>query len=189
VAKDTLDDLDDDELFEQLAETKDELFRLRFQHATGQLTNYRRLGQTRRTIARLETEVRAREIAAAEAEDAADGADGADEEARESAASRLRRLRRRKSERPAPQPTEEAPSDEVDVEDATTVDDTNAEGVEELENEGDDEAEPFEDELEDEEEPAAKPRRRLGRRRRQAEAIADDETTDVGDVDTAEEKP
>ena len=46
---------------------KDELFKLRFQNATGQLSNYARLGQVRRSIARLETELRAREIAAAEA--------------------------------------------------------------------------------------------------------------------------
>jgi large subunit ribosomal protein L29 len=60
-------ELDADELVAKLAEAKDELFKLRFQNATGQLTNYARLGQVRKTIARLETELRAREIAAAEA--------------------------------------------------------------------------------------------------------------------------
>ena len=40
---------------------------MRFQLATGQLTNYTRIGQVRKDIARLETELRAREIAAAEA--------------------------------------------------------------------------------------------------------------------------
>jgi large subunit ribosomal protein L29 len=59
-------DLDDGGLIDRLAEAKDELFKLRFQHATGQLTNYSRLPQVRKDIARLETELRAREIAAAE---------------------------------------------------------------------------------------------------------------------------
>lgn len=57
----------DAELVEKLDEAKQELFNLRFQHATGQLENNSRLGQTRRNIARLNTELRAREIAAAEA--------------------------------------------------------------------------------------------------------------------------
>jgi large subunit ribosomal protein L29 len=59
-------DLNEDELLVRLAEAKEELFNLRFQHATGQLTNYARLPQVRKDIARLETELRAREIAAAE---------------------------------------------------------------------------------------------------------------------------
>ena len=60
-------DLDDGSLIDRLRETKDELFKLRFQLATGQLSNYARIGQVRRDIARLETELRAREITAAEA--------------------------------------------------------------------------------------------------------------------------
>ena len=67
MAKTTFRDLDDGSLVDRLREGKDELFKLRFQHATGQLTNYSRLGQVRKDIARLETELRAREIAAAEA--------------------------------------------------------------------------------------------------------------------------
>jgi large subunit ribosomal protein L29 len=59
-------DLDDVSLVTQLRETKEELFKLRFQHATGQLSNYVRIGQVRKDVARLETERRAREIAAAE---------------------------------------------------------------------------------------------------------------------------
>jgi large subunit ribosomal protein L29 len=66
--KQSFRDLDDVGLVTQLRETKDELFKLRFQHATGQLQNHTRLRQARRDIARLETELRAREIAAAEAE-------------------------------------------------------------------------------------------------------------------------
>ena len=60
-------DLDDGALVDQVAQSKDELFKLRFQLATGQLTNYSRIREVRRDIARLETELRAREIAAAEA--------------------------------------------------------------------------------------------------------------------------
>ncbi len=62
-----LRDLGDLELIERLGETKQELFNLRFQHVTGQLDNSARLGQLRRDVARINTELRAREIAAAEA--------------------------------------------------------------------------------------------------------------------------
>jgi large subunit ribosomal protein L29 len=60
-------DLDDGALVDQLKESKAELFNLRFQHVTGQQENYARLGQVKKDIARLHTELRAREIAAAEA--------------------------------------------------------------------------------------------------------------------------
>jgi large subunit ribosomal protein L29 len=68
-----LRDLADDQLIEQLGETKQELFNLRFQHVTGQLDNYARLQQLKRDIARLNTELRAREIAAHEALEKANG--------------------------------------------------------------------------------------------------------------------
>jgi large subunit ribosomal protein L29 len=61
-----LRDLPDDGLVTRLAETKEELFRFRFQHVTGQLDNYTRLRELKREIARINTELRAREIAAAE---------------------------------------------------------------------------------------------------------------------------
>ena len=64
---DEVRNLDDASLVERLGEAKQELFNLRFQHVTGQLDNSARLGQTRREIARISTELRAREIAAAEA--------------------------------------------------------------------------------------------------------------------------
>jgi large subunit ribosomal protein L29 len=60
-------DLTEDELVVRLAEAKEELFNLRFQHATGQLTNYRRIGQVRRDVARLLGALRDAEIRAAEA--------------------------------------------------------------------------------------------------------------------------
>jgi len=59
-------DLGDAELLSSLADAKEELFNLRFQHVTGQLDNTA-LGTVRKQIARLNTELREREIAAAEA--------------------------------------------------------------------------------------------------------------------------
>lgn len=67
MASESLRDLADAELLERLAEARQDLFNLRFQHATGQLDNHAALGQARRQIARLSTEVREREITAAEA--------------------------------------------------------------------------------------------------------------------------
>jgi len=64
--------LGDAELIDRLDETRQEHFNLRFQHVTGQLDNYSRLRSVRRDIARLATELREREIAAAEALEAAD---------------------------------------------------------------------------------------------------------------------
>jgi|LakMenEpi03Aug12_release.lakeMendotaPanAssembly.Ray.scaffolds.fasta_scaffold04109_13 large subunit ribosomal protein L29 len=60
-------DLGDAELYTQLADAKQELFNLRFQNVTGQLDNPTRISQAKRQVARLFTEIRAREIAAAEA--------------------------------------------------------------------------------------------------------------------------
>ncbi len=65
-----LRELGDDELATRLAEAREELFNLRFQHVTGQLDNYARLGQLRKDIARIETLLRESEIAAAEAAEA-----------------------------------------------------------------------------------------------------------------------
>lgn len=62
-----LTDESNTELFASLAEAKRELFNLRFQLATGQLENTARMGQVRKRIARYNTEIRNREIAAAEA--------------------------------------------------------------------------------------------------------------------------
>ena len=59
-------EMDDDELYSRLIEAKQEMFNLRFQHVTGQLDNYSRLGDVRKDIARLNTILREREIDAAE---------------------------------------------------------------------------------------------------------------------------
>ena len=66
-----LSDLGDTDLVEQLNDAKEQLFNLRFQLATGQLENHSRLCKVKREVARALTELRAREIAAAEAMDAA----------------------------------------------------------------------------------------------------------------------
>ena len=64
-----LRNLVDDELLTRLTESKQELFNLRFQNVTGQLDNSSRIGQVRKDVARIETILREREIAAAEAQE------------------------------------------------------------------------------------------------------------------------
>ena len=59
--------LDDDQLIDRLDEMRQELFNLRFQRVTGQLENTARFGDVKRDIARMNTVLREREIAAAEA--------------------------------------------------------------------------------------------------------------------------
>ena len=62
-----LRELADDQLLDQLGESKQELFNLRFQIATGQLENSAQISQVKRDIARINTVLRERDIAAAEA--------------------------------------------------------------------------------------------------------------------------
>jgi large subunit ribosomal protein L29 len=62
-----LRELNDVELEHRLNEAKEELFNLRFQNATGQLDSTSRLAHVRKDVARIETLLREREIAAAEA--------------------------------------------------------------------------------------------------------------------------
>ena len=57
-----LRELTDAELTEKLREFKEELFNLRFQSATGQLANNRRLRAVRQEIARIYTVLREREL-------------------------------------------------------------------------------------------------------------------------------
>jgi len=64
-----LRELNDTELEHRLGEAKEELFNLRFQNATGQLDNAARIPEVRRDVARIETLLREREIAAAEQQD------------------------------------------------------------------------------------------------------------------------
>ena len=57
-----LRELSDDELVAKVRESKEELFNLRFQMATGQLDNNRRLRTVRHEIARIYTIMREREL-------------------------------------------------------------------------------------------------------------------------------
>ncbi|MEW6459261.1 MAG: 50S ribosomal protein L29 [Bacillota bacterium] len=57
-----LREMTDMELRKKLADTKDELFRLRFQSATGQLDNPMKIQEVRRRIARVKTVLREREL-------------------------------------------------------------------------------------------------------------------------------
>ena len=61
-------ELSDSELAKKLEDGRAELFNLRFQMATSQLDNTARVTTVKRDIARVLTEMRAREIAAAKAE-------------------------------------------------------------------------------------------------------------------------
>ncbi len=58
-------EFNDAELAEKLKAARAELFNLRFQLATGQLDNTARISAVKKDIARLHTEIRARELAAA----------------------------------------------------------------------------------------------------------------------------
>ena len=65
-----LAELELSQLLEELAIAKDTHFKLRLRNATGQLDNTSELNKVRRQIARLNTHIRQREIAAAEAGEA-----------------------------------------------------------------------------------------------------------------------
>ena len=60
---DDLKEMPVSELTERLENTREELFNMRFQLATGQLDNYRRVRLLRRDIARVKTVLRERELA------------------------------------------------------------------------------------------------------------------------------
>jgi large subunit ribosomal protein L29 len=77
LAPNDLRSLDDDELMAKLNEAKAELFNLRFQAATGQLDNNRRLQVVRRDIARIYTVMRERELGIIEAPVATGASGGA----------------------------------------------------------------------------------------------------------------
>ena len=57
-------DLSSDDLQSKLKEARAELFNLRFQMATGQLDNTARVKEVKKDIARIQTEMRAREMSA-----------------------------------------------------------------------------------------------------------------------------
>ena len=72
-----LRELHDDELATRLREGKEELFNLRFQMATGQLDNNRRLRTVKHDIARIYTILRERELGLSVAPDDAPSASSA----------------------------------------------------------------------------------------------------------------
>ena len=72
-----LRELTDDELKDRLRESKEELFNLRFQMATGQMDNNRRLRTVRRDIARIYTVMHERELGLSVSPDAVAGSEGA----------------------------------------------------------------------------------------------------------------
>lgn len=55
-------DMPDSELNEKLVALKNELFNLRFQHSTGQLTNPKQLTNVKKDIARIKTIITEREL-------------------------------------------------------------------------------------------------------------------------------
>ncbi|MCD5410731.1 MAG: 50S ribosomal protein L29 [Clostridiales bacterium] len=59
---DSLRDMTDAELNQKLLDSKSELFKLRFQLATGQLENPLKIRTVRKDIARVKTVIREREI-------------------------------------------------------------------------------------------------------------------------------
>ena len=60
--KNKFNELKNDELEVKLGELKQELFNLRFSHATGQLSNPKQLTNCKRDIARIKTVLRERQI-------------------------------------------------------------------------------------------------------------------------------
>jgi large subunit ribosomal protein L29 len=65
--KNGLAELSMGELIEELQATKQEALNLRFRNATGQLENSAEIGKVRKQVARINTLIRSKEIAAAEA--------------------------------------------------------------------------------------------------------------------------
>ena len=153
-----ISEYDIEELETQLSETRRELFNLRFQLATGRLDNFSRLNHVRKDVARMMTELRAREIA--EAEGLAE-----EEIPAHRAAARLRsedaalgRTRTTASERRAAAMAEAEAGDEIDDDDELqlqeeredTDDDQALARAEESDAEDESDAESGEDEISDE---------------------------------------
>lgn len=62
--KKKLKEMNDLELEKKLSDTKEELFNLRFQLATGHLNNHSRINQVKKEIARIKTTQKEKEYAA-----------------------------------------------------------------------------------------------------------------------------
>lgn len=70
---DELRSLDNDQLEERINDAKEEQFNLRFQKAIGQLENTGRLKELRRDLARMQTVLRQRQLAAELLQEEANG--------------------------------------------------------------------------------------------------------------------
>ncbi len=77
IAASELRELTEDELVLRLRESKEELFNLRFQMATGQMDNNRRLRMVRRDIARIYTVMHERQLGLSVSPGAVAGSEGA----------------------------------------------------------------------------------------------------------------
>ena len=88
-----LRDLGDEDLLERLESSKEELFNLRFQLATGQLDNPMRIKQIRHDVARILTILRARDLEVLAAEGSS-----SDEPAAAVGGTPKRRLRRNRGD-------------------------------------------------------------------------------------------
>ena len=75
-----LRELPDDELVARIESSKEELFNLRFQLATGQLDSHTRIKEVRHEVARIATVLRELDTIAAAREEAREDADDAIEE-------------------------------------------------------------------------------------------------------------
>jgi large subunit ribosomal protein L29 len=158
-----ISEYDIEELETQLSETRRELFNLRFQLATGRLDNFTRLNHVRKDVARMLTELRAREIAEAEglAEEEIPAHQAAARLRSEDAA--LGRTRTTASERRAAARAEAEAEEEADEVEAI---DAEADEVD-----GDDELELEEERLDSDDDQALA-------RAEESEASADDEVSD-----------
>ncbi|HEU5004385.1 MAG TPA: 50S ribosomal protein L29 [Actinomycetota bacterium] len=123
-------DMPSDELAVRLDETKEELFNLRFQHATGQLENHGRLGQVRRDVARILSLQRERALGISDEPTAEQAEESrrrrAEEEERAEAAADERRGRRRGRRGRADEDEEEV-AEAADEDEASDEDDEESE--------------------------------------------------------------
>jgi large subunit ribosomal protein L29 len=90
-----LRDLGGDDLVERLDSSKEELFNLRFQLATGQLDNPMRIGQVRHEIAQILTILRERELQRQSEELEVDGEQARTEAVAPEGGAKRSRLRRK----------------------------------------------------------------------------------------------
>jgi len=73
MGKTSVKESSDAELLSALTDVKEEMFKMRFQHATGQLEDTSKMSSLKKQVARIHTEIRSREIIAAEAIENAEG--------------------------------------------------------------------------------------------------------------------